>query len=226
MPRGIPTMMSTELERSAADFFPKRVTLRTLAEAAQGCRGCGLYRNATQTVFGEGPRDAEMMLVGEQPGDREDVMGRPFVGPAGDVLDRALVEAGIDRDDVYLTNVVKHFKWKAAPRGKRRIHRKPDLHEVLACKPWLEAEIGQIHPLVLVLLGATAAQAMFGSAFRVTKERGTFLDSPLTPAVTATVHPSSILRARDEDREREMAAFVADLTAAARTLGSIRTANT
>jgi uracil-DNA glycosylase len=219
-------MMSTELERSAADFFPKRVTLRTLAEAAQGCRGCGLYRNATQTVFGEGPRDAEMMLVGEQPGDREDVMGRPFVGPAGDVLDRALVEAGIDRDDVYLTNVVKHFKWKAAPRGKRRIHRKPDLHEVLACKPWLEAEIGQIHPLVLVLLGATAAQAMFGNAFRVTKERGTFLDSPLTPAVTATVHPSSILRARDEDREREMAAFVADLTAAARTLGSIRTANT
>jgi uracil-DNA glycosylase family protein len=166
------------------------------------------------------------MLVGEQPGDREDVMGRPFVGPAGDMLDWALVEAGIDRDDVYLTNVVKHFKWKAAPRGKRRIHRKPDLHEVLACKPWLEAEIGQIHPLVLVLLGATAAQAMFGSAFRVTKERGTFLDSPLTPAVTATVHPSSILRARDEDREREMAAFVADLTAAARTLGSIRTANT
>jgi uracil-DNA glycosylase family protein len=211
--------MEGHLERSAAEFFPKRVTLRTLAAAAEGCRGCDLYRNATQTVFGEGPRDAEMMLVGEQPGDREDVMGRPFVGPAGALLDRALEEAGIRRDEVYLTNVVKHFKWAAAPRGKRRIHRKPDLHEVLACKPWLEAEIGQVHPTVLVLLGATAAQAIFGSAFRVTKERGTFLESPLAPAVTATVHPSSILRARDEDRDREMAAIVADLSTAARKLG-------
>jgi DNA polymerase len=218
--------MSKELERSAADFFPERVTLRTLAAAAEGCRGCDLYRNATQTVFGEGPRDAGVMLVGEQPGDREDVMGRPFVGPAGALLDRALHEAGIDRDEVFLTNVVKHFKWKAAPGGKRRIHRKPDLHEVLACKPWLEAEIEQVHPFVLVLLGATAAQAMFGSAFRVTKERGTFLDSPLAPAVTATVHPSSILRTRDEDREREMAAFVDDLTTVARKLGSIRTTDT
>jgi uracil-DNA glycosylase family protein len=174
--------MATELERSAADFFPKRPTLRTLAAAAADCRGCDLYRNATQTVFGEGPRDADVMLVGEQPGDREDVAGRPFVGSAGVLLDRALEEAGIGRDDVYMTNVVKHFKWKAAPGGKRRIHRKPDLHEVLACKPWLEAEIGQIHPSVLVLLGATAAQAVFGSAFRVTKERGTFLESPLAPA--------------------------------------------
>ena len=226
MHRGISMPMSAELEHSAADFLPKRVTLRTLAVAAQGCRGCDLYRNATQAVFGEGPRDAEMMLVGEQPGDREDVMGRPFVGPAGAVLDRGLEEAGIDRDGVYLTNVVKHFKWAAAPRGKRRIHRKPDLREALACKPWLEAEIGQIHPSVLVLLGATAAQAIFGSAFRVTKERGMFLDSQLAPAVTATVHPSSILRARDEDRELEMKAFVADLTVAARKLGSIRTATT
>ena len=226
MHRGISMPMSAELEHSAADFLPKRVTLRTLAAAAQGCRGCDLYRNATQAVFGEGPRDAEMMLVGEQPGDREDVMGRPFVGPAGAVLDRGLEEAGIDRDGVYLTNVVKHFKWAAAPRGKRRIHRKPDLREALACKPWLEAEIGQIHPSVLVLLGATAAQAIFGSAFRVTKERGMFLDSPLAQAVTATVHPSSILRARDEDRELEMKAFVADLTVAARKLGSIRTATT
>jgi len=226
MHRGISMPMSAELEHSAADFLPKRVTLRTLAAAAQGCRGCDLYRNATQAVFGEGPRDAEMMLVGEQPGDREDVMGRPFVGPAGAVLDRGLEEAGIDRDGVYLTNVVKHFKWAAAPRGKRRIHRKPDLREALACKPWLEAEIGQIHPSVLVLLGATAAQAIFGSAFRVTKERGMFLDSQLAPAVTATVHPSSILRARDEDRELEMKAFVADLTVAARKLGSIRTATT
>jgi len=218
--------MATELERSAADFFPKRATLRTLATAAVDCRGCDLYRNATQTVFGEGPRDADVMLVGEQPGDREDVAGRPFVGPAGALLDRALEEAGIGRDDVYVTNVVKHFKWKAAPGGKRRIHRKPDLHEVLACKPWLEAEIGQVHPSVLVLLGATAAQAIFGSAFRVTRERGTFLESPLAPAVTATVHPSSILRARDEDREREMRAFVDDLTVTARKLESIRTTDT
>jgi uracil-DNA glycosylase family protein len=223
MPWGMPTSMA-ELERSAADFFPKRTTLRTLAAAAADCRGCDLYRNATQTVFGEGPRDADVMLVGEQPGDREDVAGRPFVGPAGALLDRALEQAGIDRDEVYMTNVVKHFKWKAAPGGKRRIHRKPDLHEVLACKPWLEAEIGQLHPSVLVLLGATAAQAIFGSAFRVTKERGTFLDSPLAPAVTATVHPSSILRARDQDRDLEMKAFVADLTVAAHELGSIRTA--
>ena len=218
---GIPPTMS-EPERSAADFFPKRVTLRTLASAAQDCRGCDLFRNATQAVFGEGPRDARIMLVGEQPGDREDVLGRPFVGPAGALLDRALDEAGIDRDEVYLTNVVKHFKWTAAPRGKRRIHRKPDLHEVLACRPWLEAEIGQVHPSVLVLLGATAAQAMFGSAFRVTKERGSFLGSTLAPVVTATVHPSSILRAPDEDREREMAAFVDDLRIVARKLETLR----
>jgi uracil-DNA glycosylase len=213
--------MATELECSAEDFFPKRVTLRTLAAAAEGCRGCDLYRNATQTVFGEGPRDAEVMLVGEQPGDREDISGRPFVGPAGALLDRALEEAGIDRGEVYLTNVVKHFKWKAAPRGKRRIHRKPDLHEVLACRPWLDAQVEQIRPVVLVLMGATAAQALFGSAFRVTKERGAFLESSLAPAVTATVHPSSILRARDADRERETAAFVADLVAVARKLKEI-----
>jgi uracil-DNA glycosylase len=167
-----------------------------------------------------------VMLVGEQPGDREDVMGRPFVGPAGALLDRALEEAKIDRDEVYLTNVVKHFKWKAAPRGKRRIHRKPDLHEVLACRPWLEAEIAQVEPVALVLMGATAAQAMFGRSFRVTQERGVFLDSPLAPVVTATVHPSSILRARDEDREQEMAAFVADLIGVERRLETIRASRT
>ena len=135
-----------EFERSAADFFPKRVTLRSLADAAQECHGCDLYRDATQAVFGEGPRAAKMMLVGEQPGDREDVLGRPFVGPAGALLDRALEEAKIDRHEVYLTNVVKHFKWRAAPRGKRRIHRKPDLHEFHACRPWLEAEINRSNP--------------------------------------------------------------------------------
>jgi uracil-DNA glycosylase len=186
--------MATEPERSAVDFFPKRVTLRTLTAAVQKCRGCDLYRDATQAVFGEGPPDAEVMLVGEQPGDREDV--------------------------------VKHFKWKAAPRGKRRIHRKPDLHEVQACRPWLEAEIERIEPVALVLMGATAAQAMFGRSFRVTRERGTFLDSPLAPVVTATVHPSSILRARDEDRERETAAFVADLIHVARKLEAMRASGT
>ncbi len=218
--------MATKLAHSATDFFPKRITLRALADAVQECRGCELYRDATQAVFGEGPQVAELMLVGEQPGDREDVVGRPFVGPAGALLDRALEEARIDRKDVYLTNVVKHFKWKAAPRGKRRIHRKPDLHEVHACQPWLEAEIAQIEPVALVLMGATAAQAIFGRSFRVTRERGRLLDSPLAAVVTATVHPSSILRARDEEREHEMAAFVTDLARVARKLESIRGSGT
>jgi uracil-DNA glycosylase len=206
-------------DRSGADFLPRRKTLRSLAQAAEGCRGCDLYRNATQTVFGEGPAGAHVMLVGEQPGDREDVEGRPFVGPAGKLLDRALGEAGIGRSDVYVTNVVKHFKWTQAPRGKRRIHRKPDLHEVLACRPWLEAELDQVKPQVLVCLGATAAQALLGRSFRVTKERGRFVESTLAPLVTATVHPSSILRAPDEAaRERELAAFVADLAMVASAL--------
>jgi len=205
---------------SAADFLPARRTARTLAEAARTCRGCDLYRDATQTVFGEGSPDASVMLVGEQPGDREDVEGRPFVGPAGKLLDRALAEAGIDRADAYVTNVVKHFKWTPAPRGKRRIHRKPDLAEVAACAPWLEAELALVRPEVLVCLGATAAQALLGRSFRVTKERGRFVESPLAPLVTATVHPSSILRAPDADaRERELRAFVADLATVARALG-------
>jgi DNA polymerase len=198
-----------ELERSAADFFPARVTLRTLGEAARECRGCDLYRDATQTVFGEGVPGAEIVLVGEQPGDREDREGRPFVGPAGRLLDESLAEAGIERDDVYLTNVVKHFRFEL--RGKRRIHRKPDLHEQAACRPWLEAELEQIRPTALVLLGATAAQALLGRDFRVTKDRGTWVQAPYAPLVTATVHPSSILRAPDDTREAERTLFVRDL---------------
>jgi uracil-DNA glycosylase len=209
-----------EPTRSAADFFPARVTLRTLAAAARECRGCDLYRNATQTVFGEGVPGAEIVLVGEQPGDQEDRQGRPFVGPAGRLLDDALIEAGIDRADVYLTNVVKHFKFE--PRGKRRIHRKPDLHEQLACRPWLEAEIAQINPTALVLLGATAAQSLLGRDFRVTKSRGTWVQAPYAPLVTATVHPSSILRAPDETREAERALFVRDLSTVSAELERLR----
>jgi uracil-DNA glycosylase family protein len=200
---------ATEPTRSAADFFPPRVTLRTLSAAARECRGCDLFRDATQTVFGEGVPGAEVVLVGEQPGDREDLEGRPFVGPAGRLLDEALAEAGIERDGVYLTNVVKHFKFEQ--RGKRRIHRKPDLHEQAACLPWLEAELEQIHPTALVLLGATAAQALLGREFRVTKQRGTWVHAPYAPLVTATVHPSSILRAPDETRGAERELFVRDL---------------
>jgi uracil-DNA glycosylase family protein len=212
---------TTEPARSAADFFPPQVTLRTLAAASRDCRGCDLYRNATQTVFGQGVPGAEVVLVGEQPGDREDLEGRPFVGPAGRLLDEALAEAGIERDEVYLTNVVKHFKFE--PRGKRRIHRKPDLREQTACLPWLEAELEQIHPTALVLLGATAAQALLGKDFRVTKARGTWVRSPHAPLVTATVHPSSILRAPEDTREAERALFVRDLTAVASELQRLHT---
>jgi DNA polymerase len=202
---------------SAADFLPERVTLRTLAEAVQGCRGCDLYRDATQAVFGEGSAGAEMMLVGEQPGDREDIEGRPFVGPAGKLLDRALEQAGIDREAVYVTNVVKHFKW--VPRGKKRIHRKPNLEEIRACAPWLAAELAEVQPTALICLGATAAQALLGREFRVTKRRGELLESDLAPLVAATVHPSSILRASDaETREAETEAFVRDLATVSRAL--------
>jgi len=195
---------------SAADFLPKRSTLPSLRRAAAGCRGCDLYKDATQTVFGEGRNDARIMMVGEQPGDREDIAGRPFVGPAGALLDRAIEEAGLARDHIYLTNVVKHFKH--VMRGKRRIHKKPDLEEIQACIPWLDAELARIEPKVLVLLGATAAQAMLGRSFRVTQHRGEFLDSPLAPLVTATVHPSSILRSRtDEERRSAFDAFLVDL---------------
>ena len=184
--------------------------LDALREEAAGCRACPLWRTGTQTVFGEGLVSARVVLVGEQPGDHEDLEGRPFVGPAGRVLDDALAQAGIDRSTAYVTNAVKHFKWTA--RGKRRIHAKPNAAEVAACRPWLEAELEVIRPAVLVCLGATAAQALLGKQFRVTRQRGTWVESELAPHVTATIHPSAILRQRsDEDRHREMDAFVQDL---------------
>ena len=198
------------MTESAAAYLPERLTLPRLREAAAGCRACPLWQTGTQTVFGEGPARAEMILVGEQPGDQEDKQGRPFVGPAGRVLDEALELAGIDRGRAYLTNAVKHFKWEA--RGKRRIHAKPTWSEQMACKPWLEAELAVVRPRVLVCLGATAAQSLLGKQFRVTKERGRWLESDLAEYVTATIHPSAILRQRDpESRHRELAALVADL---------------
>jgi uracil-DNA glycosylase family protein len=192
------------------DQIPAKPTLKSVRDAASDCRACDLYKRGTQTVFGEGPGKARVMMVGEQPGDAEDVAGHPFVGPAGRLLDRALEEAGIDRDLVYVTNVVKHFKWE--PRGKRRIHAKPNSAEIAACRPWLDTEIALVKPRVLVCLGATAAQALLGRAFKVSQQRGRFVESPLAPRVLATVHPSSILRAPDEERRRaEMKRFVADL---------------
>jgi uracil-DNA glycosylase family protein len=203
---------------SAAELIPPRPTVSRLREAAAGCTACPLWKPATQTVFGEGPAKARMMLVGEQPGDREDIEGHPFVGPAGRELDRGLEAAGIERRDVYLTNVVKHFKYKA--RGKRRIHQKPDAAEIGACKPWLEAELAVVKPDALVCLGATAAQALLGRDFRVTRQRGTPVDSPLAPLVSATIHPSAILRLREEERAAEREAFAADLRAAAKALAA------
>jgi DNA polymerase len=201
----------------AADFLPARRTLPQLRKAAAGCRGCGLWRIGTQTVFGEGAARARIMLVGEQPGDREDLAGRPFVGPAGRLLDEALEQAGIDRDEAYVTNAVKHFKWE--PKGKRRIHAKPSAREVAACRPWLDAELAAVRPAVLVLLGATAAQALLGRQFRVSRERGHLLDPPYGVPTLATIHPSAILRARtDEDRHAELAALVEDLRVAAAAL--------
>jgi DNA polymerase len=195
---------------SAAAYVPEQLSLPRLREAAAGCRGCHLWENATQTVFGEGARAADVMLVGEQPGDQEDLAGKPFVGPAGRLLDEALEEAGIDRRQAYVTNVVKHFKWQ--PRGKRRIHQKPNWTEIAACRPWLEAELEVVEPDVVVCLGATAAQALIGRDFRVSRQRGELVDSPLARYVLATVHPSSILRQRDDaSREAEYAAFVEDL---------------
>ena len=195
---------------SAADYLPEKLTLDTLRNAAAVCHGCELWRAGTQTGFGEGAAGATVMFVGEQPGNDEDLAGRPFVGPAGRILDQALEEAGIERTQTYVTNAVKHFKWE--PRGKRRIHQKPNWAEMTACRPWLEAEIGLVKPKVVVALGATAAQTFLGRQFRVTKQRGVPLESPLAPVVVATVHPSSILRAPDEDaRSEAMRDFVADL---------------
>jgi DNA polymerase len=194
---------------------PDSSSLQEVEEASKACTACHLYKRGTQTVFGEGPKHAPLMLVGEQPGDYEDVAGKPFVGPAGKILDRALEEAGIDRSKVYVTNVVKHFKWE--PRGKRRIHQKPNSREIAACRPWMEAELRLVRPKLLVCLGATAAQAIFGPSFRVTRERGKILDSQFAPRVLATVHPSSLLRQPDEEsREREYKLFVKDLRAALR----------
>lgn len=196
--------------KPVAELLPVRPTLQTVREVATGCKACDLYKRGTQTVFGEGPSRAEVMLVGEQPGDAEDLAGHPFVVPAGRLLDKALEEAGIDRGQVYVTNVVKHFKWE--PRGKRRIHAKPNAAEISACRPWLETEIALVKPHVLVCLGATAAQALLGKAFKVSRQRGEFVPSSLAPFVTATVHPSSILRAPDdESRREEMRRFVEDL---------------
>jgi uracil-DNA glycosylase len=187
--------------------MPERLTMRNLREAVRHCRGCPLYANATQAVFGEGKLRSDVMLVGETPGDQEDVAGAPFVGPAGKLLDRALAEAGIDREHAYVTNAVKHFKWRS--RGTRRIHDKPSWSEQTACRPWLEAEIAVVKPRALVLLGATAAQSLLGRSFRVTKERGRLLDSDLAELVTATIHPSAVLRS--DDREAMFAGLVKDL---------------
>src|SRR5438093_7568394 len=206
-------------KRSAEEFLPARLSLPELRKAAKGCRGCDLYQDATQTVFGEGTSTAEIVMVGEQPGDREDQEGAPFVGPAGKLLDRALEEAGIDRRTVYVTNAVKHFKW--TPRGKRRIHKRPSAEEVRACRPWLDAELDVVKPRVLVALGATAAQALLGRQFRLTEHRGEFVESPLAPLVTATAHPSSILRAPDDaSRHEAMRALVRDLQVVARALAA------
>ncbi len=200
---------------TAAPFMPDTLSMRALRDAVQGCRGCPLYADATQAVFGEGKRTSEVMLVGEQPGDQEDLAGAPFVGPAGKLLDRALDEAGIDRGTTYVTNAVKHFKWKA--RGTRRIHDKPTWKETQACRPWLEAELALVKPRAVVLLGATAAQSLLGKSFKVTQSRGLPLDSELAELVVATIHPSAVLRA--ENRDEMFAGLVGDLRVVADRLG-------
>ena len=203
-------MSKGKSETSAADFVPERKSLKAFRDAASDCKGCDLWERGTQTVFGEGGRRAEVVFVGEQPGNEEDLSGHPFVGPAGRLLNDALVEAGIDRTKTYVTNVVKHFKWE--PRGKRRIHKKPNAREITACRPWLEAEISLVKPKVIVCLGATAAQALLGPQFKVTRQRGQFIESTLALYIMATVHPSSILRAPDDEtRHIEKRLFINDL---------------
>jgi len=202
---------------TAAPLVPARPTIKKLQMAAHDCRACPLWKTGTQTVFGEGSRNAKVIFVGEQPGNDEDLAGKPFVGPTGKLFDRALVEAGISRDEVYVTNTVKHFKWE--PKGKRRIHKKPNGREIAACRPWLEAELEVLKPKVLVCLGATAAQALLGKKFRVSQQRGQFVKSTLAQHVVATVHPSSILRAPDDEtRHAEMARFIADLKKVAKVI--------
>jgi uracil-DNA glycosylase family protein len=209
--------MAKRPPKDAAELIPDRPTIATVRNAARDCQACDLYKRGTQTVFGEGGRHAPVMFVGEQPGDAEDLSGHPFVGPAGKLLDRALEQAGIDRTQVYVTNVVKHFKWE--PRGKRRIHKKPNAGEIAACRPWLDTEIELVKPRAIVCLGATAAQALLGRTFKVTAHRGEFVPSTLAPLVLATVHPSSILRAPDDDTRRlEMTRFIDDLRKVQRAL--------
>ena len=210
-------MPSLKRASSAADLVPDQMSLPLLKDAAADCRACDLSEKGTQTVFGDGRTRAKVMFIGEQPGNEEDLTGKPFVGPAGRLFDNALDEAGIDRKQTYVTNVVKHFKWE--PRGKRRIHKKPNAQEISACRPWLEAEFALVKPKVIVALGATAAQALLGPQFRVTKERGKFIESTLAPYIMATVHPSSILRAPDDEtRHLEYRRFVDDLKKLARVL--------
>lgn len=199
-----------QTESAAAELIPSHPTLDKLRASAQDCKACDLWLRGTQTVFGEGARHAKVMFVGEQPGDKEDLEGKPFVGPAGALLDQALIQAGIDRKQTYVTNAVKHFKWE--PRGKRRIHKKPNSVEIAACRPWLEAEIDVVQPQVVVCLGATAAQALLGRSFRVTQQRGQLFPFREGVMIAATVHPLAILRAPDdESRHREMQLFIADL---------------
>jgi uracil-DNA glycosylase family protein len=206
-------------QRSALEFFPSRMTYPALKTASKDCRGCELYKVGTQTVFGEGKVPSELMFVGEVPGDEEDLKGHPFIGPAGRLFDKALEEAELDRSQTYVTNVVKHFKWHPAPRGKRRIHEKPNAMEIRACTPWLGAEIKLVHPRILVCLGATAAQALLGKDFRVTKQRGQWVESEHAEKTMGTLHPSAILRAPDpEMREQQYRDLVADLTKIARSL--------
>jgi len=215
--------MAKSPSRISTAPIPDKLTLPALRAAAAGCKACDLWKLGTQTVFGEGHAIARVMLVGEQPGDKEDLQGRPFVGPAGAVLDKALAAAGINRNDVYVTNIVKHFKWE--PRGKRRLHKKPNTLEISACRPWLDAEIKVVKPEVVVLLGASAAQGVMGRQFRVTQQRGQWVQSNIAPLVMATVHPSSILRAPDDDsRHEEMRKFVNDLKKVAMQLHQRRAA--
>lgn len=206
---------------SARDFLPEKRTPEELRAAAQSCKGCDLYKDATQTVFGEGPKRAEIILVGEQPGDMEDRAGHPFVGPAGRLLDKALAEAGIQREQTYVTNAVKHFKW--IWRGKRRLHQKPAVREIAACRPWLEAEIESIQPKICVCMGSTAAQSVLGRAVLITKERGKFIESKLAPVTFITIHPSAIYRQRDEnERDREYRRFASEIKLVRRKLESMK----
>lgn len=215
--------MAAVQNKTAANFLPVKRTLDSLRAAAQSCQGCDLYKNATQTVFGEGPKDASVILVGEQPGDMEDRKGHPFVGPAGRLLDKALTEARIPRDEVYITNAVKHFRW--IERGKRRLHQKPLIRQVTACKPWLDAEIEAVHPKVVVCMGGTAAQSIIERTVRITQERGKFLGSDGGAAVFITIHPSSIYRLSEpEQREEEYRRFVAEMKLVERKLRSLTAA--